>query len=241
MAFRPRLLVVVDNPDLQHLLATTIQHMGSDAVCSSSSEDLPSLVKSQKFDGALIDWDSDALNPEELTGNIRKSSSNCGIPIAILGNRPLQSDVGGGFKVGATFFLAKPFGSRELEHLLNATRGAMLEERRRYQRVAVNFSILCEWKEGRSARHVAGRSVNISSTGVLMKLTPRPEAGVAIAVEFALPRPQAKLSLKTMVARTGPGENVALRFLNLPRDQQEHLEKFIADFPINSNSLFPAV
>src|SRR6185503_19667967 len=117
MSFRPRLLVVASNPHLQNLLVTTIQHMGCDAVCSSSSEDPASMVESQKFEGALIDWDIEGLDPEKLTERIRKSSSNSGIPVAILSNRNLQSDVGRGFKVGATFFLAKPFGSRELEHL----------------------------------------------------------------------------------------------------------------------------
>ena len=231
MAFRPRLLVVVDNPDLQRLLTTTIQHMGSDAICSSSSEDLPSLVESEKFDGALIDWDNDTLNPEELTGNIRKSSSNSGIPIAILGNRPLQSDVGGGFKVGATFFLAKPFGSRELEYLLNATRGAMIEERRRYQRVAADVPILCEWKDGRRSKHITGRTLDLSSSGVLLKLNPMPQKGVAVDLELNFPRPLTKLCIKGIVVRTGPGEKVALRFFNLTKPQQEQLETFVIARP----------
>ena len=143
-------------------------------------------------------------------------------------------------RYGATFFLAKPFGSRELECLLNATRGTMLEERRRYQRVAANISILCEWKVGRNSRHITGRSINISSTGVLMKMTPRPEAGDAVMVELPLPRPQTKLVLRAMVARTGPGENVALHFLQLARNQQEQLENFVTGFPTHTSGLFPA-
>lgn len=240
MTFRPKILVVEEDPEIQRLLVTTIHHMGAEACCVEASGTVKSLVDTEKFDGAFVDWDCHNLNPEELTVHIRKSKSNGGIPVAMLSTRPDQIDAVRGFKVGTTFFLAKPFGSRELECLLNATRGAMLEERRRYQRIALNVSILCEWKEGRVSKHVAGRSVNISSTGVLMKMTPRPEAGVAVAVEFGLPRPQAKLALKAMVVRTGPGENIALRFLQLAKDQQAQLEDFICASPATSSSLFPA-
>jgi hypothetical protein len=81
--------------------------------------------------------------------------------------------------------------------------------------------------------------VDISSTGVLMKMTPRPEAGAAVAVEFGLPKPQIKLGLKAMVVRTGPGENVALRFLRLTHDQQEQLESFITASPSAASEVFP--
>lgn len=231
MAFRPRLLVVVDNPDLQRLLVSTIEHMGSDPVCTSSGEDLTYLIEYEKFDGALIDWDYDAMSPEKLTGSIRKSRSNSDIPIAILGNRRFQTDVGRGFKVGATYFLAKPFGSRELEYLLNATRGAMLEERRRHKRVAANVPILCEWKDGRRMIHITGRTLDLSASGVLLKLTPRPQRGVAVALELSLPSSQSKLNLRGVVVRTGPGEKVALRFLNLTRLHQEQLEIFVTTRP----------
>jgi hypothetical protein len=197
-------------------------------------------VEMEKFDGAFVDWDCQNLCPEELTLRIRKSKSNSGIPVAMLSTRPDQTDFTRGFKAGSTFFLAKPFGLKELECLLNATRGAMLEERRRYQRVSINISILCEWIEGRSIKHVAARSVNISCTGVLIKITPRPEAGVAASVELPLPRPHTKLVLKVIVVRAGPGELVALRFLNPTKDQQEQLENFVCGYPTASSPLFQA-
>jgi two-component system phosphate regulon response regulator PhoB len=240
MPFRPKILVVEADLELQQILVTTMRHMGAEACCVEKPETVKSLVETEKFDGAFVDWDCHNFNPEELTVQIRKSKSNARIPVAMLSTRPDQIDAVRGFKVGATFFLAKPFGSKELECLLNATRGAMLEERRRYQRVAVNISILCEWKDGRNSKHVAGRSMNISSTGVLMKMTPRPETGVAVAVEVGLPRPQARLALKAMVVRSGPGENVALRFLQLTKGQQEQLENFITGFPASTSGLFSA-
>lgn len=238
MEFRPKILVAEDEPHLQHQLVTTILHMGADPVCVESNEGAQSLLDSQKFDGVFLDWDNPSFSPADLTVAIRKSKSNASIPVAMLSSHPESREIQKAFRAGTTFFLAKPFSSRELEHLLNATRGAMMEERRRYQRVSANVPVLCEWKAGRNSRHVAGRSLNISNTGALVRLNPAPEAGVSVKLEIALPRPHAKVALGAMVVRTGPGDNVALRFLGMTKEQQVQVEEFISKCP--ATGLFAA-
>ncbi len=236
MGFRPRILVAEGDSELRRILVTTMRHMGADPLCVENTESAQSLLSSEKLDGVFLDWDNNAFDPEALTVAVRKSKSNHSIPIAMLSAHPERNAVRRSFKAGTTFFLAKPFGTRELESLLNATRGAMLEERRRYQRINVTVPILCEWKEGRRTKHVAGKTINISTSGVLLKLNPQPETGVAVVFEFTLPQIPGKLSLKGVVARIGPGEIVAARFLSLTKPQQDHLERFISDCP--SKSMF---
>jgi CheY-like chemotaxis protein len=236
MDFRPRILVAESDPSLRRLLTTTMKHMGAEAVCAESHEEARSRLTCEKFDGVFLDWDDPAFRAEELTLEVRKSKSNPGIPIAMLSAHPQRADVVRGFKAGSTFYLAKPFGSRELEFLLNATRGAMLEERRRYQRISASLPVLCEWREGAKSRHVAGRSINVSITGILIRVNPRPEPGVSVKLEVSLPHPCPKLAVSAMVVRTGMGDNVGLRFLNLTREQQEQLEHFVTACP--SSTLF---
>jgi DNA-binding response OmpR family regulator len=238
MAFRPKILVVEDDPHLQHLLETTMRHMGTEPRCMHADREAMSVVDTDKFDGVFVDWDNRGFNPEELTQHIRRSPSNAKIPVAMLSARTDQGDVARGFKAGATFFLAKPFGANELERLLNATRGAMLEDRRRYQRVPISIPTLCEWGRKRGVKRIAGRSVNLSSNGLLMKLTPGPETGAAVSVELLLPGQQKSLVLKGMVTRAGPGDHVAVRFVYLAKELQERLENFVSTHP--GSSLFPA-
>jgi DNA-binding response OmpR family regulator len=238
MAFRPRILIVEDDPALRRLLETTLVHMGTEPRCVRAGREAVSHVDKDKFDGVFVDWDNQGFNPEELTQHIRRSPSNSKIPVAMLSARTDQGDIARGFKAGATFFLAKPFGANELERLLNATRGAMLEDRRRYQRVPVSIPTLCEWGRKRGVKRVAGRSINLSSSGLLMKLAPAPEAGVAVSVELLLPGQQKGLVLKGMVTRAGPSDHVAVRFVYLAREQQERLENFVSSHP--TGSLFPA-
>ncbi|MBZ5515766.1 MAG: response regulator [Acidobacteriia bacterium] len=237
MTFRPKILVVEDDPQLQHMLETIMRHMGADPRCIVPGQQAISLVETNKFDGAFVDWDARDFDAADLTQRIRRSKSNAKIPIAMLSTRSHQEDVARGFKAGATFFLSKPFGANELERLLNATRGAMLEDRRRYQRVPLSVPTLCEWGQKRRARRIAGRIVNVSSGGLLMKLTPRPEAGTAVSVELRLPGQATGLVLRGMVARAGPGDQVAVRFVYLAKEQQERLENFVSQHP--DSSLFP--
>ena len=238
MAFRPKILIVEDDPALQRLLETTMEHMGTEPYCVVGGQEARSLVETDKFDGAFVDWDNQGFDPEELTQHIRRSPSNSKIPVAMLSARTDQGDIARGFKAGATFFLAKPFGANELERLLNATRGAMLEDRRRYQRVPLSAPTLCEWGKMRGSRRTAGRSVNLSSSGLLMRLTPQPEAGIVVSVELLLPDQHKCLVLRGIVARTGPGDQVAVRFVSLAKEQQERIENFVTSHP--GSSLFPA-
>lgn len=184
------------------------------------------LVDEEKFDGAFVDWDMDEFDPEDLTHRIRRSKSNSKIPVAMLSAPTHEHDVTKGFKAGATFFLAKPFGPNELERLLNASRGAMLEDRRRYQRVPLNVPTLCEWGRKRGLKRIAGRSVNVSSNGVLMKISPQPERGAAVSVELLLPGQRKSLILKGVVARAGPGDQVAVRYVYIGKELQDRLESF---------------
>jgi DNA-binding response OmpR family regulator len=237
MAFRPKILIVEDDPTLRQLLETTLQHMGTDPCGVRIGREAMSLVETSKFDGAFVDWDNGGFDPEELTQRIRRSRSNSKIPVAMLSARTNHGDVARGFKAGATFFLAKPCGANEIEHLLNATRGAMLEDRRRYQRVPISIPTLCEWGQKRGVKHISGRSINLSSSGLLMRLAPTPDAGIAISVELRLPGQQRGLVLKGIVARSGPGDQVAVRFVYLAKEQQERLESFISTH--SGSSLVP--
>ena len=238
MAFRPKILVVEDDPTLQRLMETTMRHMGAEPRCIGAERDATSMVETEKLDGAFVDWDNHGLNPEELTQRIRRSKSNSKIPVAMLSARTDQRDIARGFKAGATFFLAKPFGTNEIERLLNASRGTMLEDRRRYQRVPLQVPTLCDWGQKRQAKRITGRSLNVSSSGLLLKISPQPEAGVAVSVELLLPGQQKSLVLKGIVARSGPSDHIAIRFVYLAREQQERLENFVSSHP--ASALFPA-
>jgi len=237
MPFRPKILVVESDPALGRQIESTLNLMGSEPCCVVAQHDVVSRIETEKFDGAFLDWDNPAVNPEALIRRIRHSKSNARIPVIILSGRATAREVAKGFGAGGTFFLAKPFDMNELGRLLNASRGSMLEEHRRYERVPLSVPTLCEWGQRRGQKFASGRSVNISSTGLLLKLSPLPELGTAVFVELRLPGQQRSLRLKGIAARVGPGDQAAIRFVQVDKQQRELLEIFVAGQP--GSPLFP--
>ena len=197
--------------------------------CSlGSSQEASSLVETEKFDGAFIDWDACDLSGEELTRRIRRSKSNAKIPIAMLTARTETCIVAEGFEAGVTYHLAKPFGAKELRGLLNASRGTMLVERRRYNRWPKTFQVICKWGAKGARKRIAGTSIDVSTTGMLMTLFPEPEVGTALSLELLLPEAPKGLVLKGVVLRRHAARHVAIRFIRAPAEQEELLETYLS-------------
>lgn len=222
MSEKPRILVVEPDRTLLRQIEVTIKLMGGEPLCLSSARDAAIIANKRKFDGAFLDWDSTELGGEQLTKMIRRSKSNSTIPIAMLTSNQDTKAIAAGFKAGATFFLAKPFGAQELQRLLNVSRGAMLEERRRYQRAQVKMAVACQW----GGKTLTAQAMDISASGLLMTLAPPPEVGAHLALEFTLPHSRRLLEVDAEVTRVTAGHHVGVRFLKLTPEQRAEIMKF---------------
>ncbi|MGH9805566.1 MAG: response regulator [Candidatus Acidiferrales bacterium] len=224
MAFKPRILVVDKDPETLKLLETTIKTMGGEPFCHASGRAALTVANRQKFDGAFIDWDSAELGGEQVIKMIRRSKSNSTIPIAILTTTHNAKVITSGFKAGATFFLSKPGGTLELTRLLNASRGAMLEERRRYTRVPVKMAVVCKW----GGKTATGQAVDVSASGLLVSLIPPPEPGSKLAVEFTLPKAHNAIEVDAEVMRVTHANQTGLRFLQLAPEKRDEILKYVS-------------
>lgn len=222
MAHKPRILVVENDVPTLKQIEMTLKTMGADPRCFPSSKKAAEAITKEKFDGAFLDWDLPEVSGEELTQRIRESKSNAKMPIAMITERHDTRSIAQGFKLGVTFFLSKPIGPTELGRLLNAARGAMLEERRRYARVPTRIPVLCAWEE----KKIKGQSVDVSAGGLLVALAPAPAQGSEVAVEFTLPRSPKPLSLKATVVRVAGGQ-VGLSFVKVTAEQRDLLKTFV--------------
>jgi hypothetical protein len=141
------------------------------------------------------------------------------------------------FSAGANFFLQKPVTIERIRHLLNATRGSMLEERRRYQRAPVKTRVQVQWSGGQGS----GRSLNLSSEGMLLSMSKPPAEGAEVSVEFELEEgggahaPSLWVTTPAVVTRVseGPapgeteGQGVALQFRHVDRKLREKLTDYV--------------
>ena len=227
MAFKPKILILETDAPMRDLVITSLEKAGAIPHGCGSVSEAAQLLENEKFDGAFVDWDNLDLPGDELVRRIRRSPSNGQIPIAMLTEATNTHMIADAFKAGVTLFLGKPFGARELERLLNTSRGTMLEERRRYQRVTLSVPVVCEWGKKRGLKRITGRTVNISSSGMLMSLHPQPEEGAAVMSELILPVSKQPLMLEGTVMRTASNRQVAVRFGRLTPAQRDQLEDYI--------------
>lgn len=221
--FKPKILVVEKDAATLRLFEATLKTMGASPRCLASGRQASEVINREKFDGVFLDWDAGEVDGPELTQRIRRSKSNKGIPVAMLTERRDTRAIADGFRAGVTFYLQKPIGEKELARLLNASRGAMLEERRRYQRAPVAMPVLCVWEK----KQVKGQSVNLSTSGLLAMLSPRPEVGAGVEVEFTLPKSSATLTLDAKVVRHGPGGQAGIAFSRPGGVDVERLKAYV--------------
>jgi two-component system, chemotaxis family, chemotaxis protein CheY len=227
MSFKPKILILESDEPTRAMVETALERMGAVPLGYSSAQEGARILEHEKFDGAFVDWDNLDLAGEDFARRIRHSPSNGQIPIAMFTSSTDTHLIAEAFKAGVTLFLSKPFGPRELERLLNTCRGTMLEERRRYQRVILSVPVVCEWGKKRGFKRITGRTVNVSNSGMLMRLHPQPDTGAAVVSELILPNSRQPLKLDGTVVRTGAGRQVAVQFAHLTPAQRDLLEDYV--------------
>jgi len=236
MEFKPKILVADDDPAILRLLGELLREMGAEPHLFASSPGAADLVERDKLDGAILDWRMPELDGLELARRIRRSQPNSKIPIVMLTGVTEAKAAQESFGVGINFFLQKPVSVGQLRSLLNAARGAMLQERRRYQRAPVFLRARCQWEQ----RQTSGDIVNLSASGLLLSLEDPPPEGTEMTLEFFLPQHPERLQCTGKVTRVsaGPapgqesGQGVGVEFTSIqPRHQRrvmEFVEKTLA-------------
>lgn len=236
MEFKPKILVAEDDPAVLRLLGELLREMGAEPHLFAASPGAADFVESEKLDGAILDWRMPEMDGLELARRIRGSKLNGKIPIVMLTGVTEAKAAEESFGVGINFFLQKPVSVGQLRSLLNASRGAMLQERRRYQRVPVFLRARCGWEQ----KQTSGDIVNLSGRGLLLSLEEPPPEGAEMTLEFFLPHHPERLQCTGTVRRVSegpaPGQEsgcgVAVEFTAIqPRHQQrvmDYVEKTLA-------------
>jgi len=223
MAFKPKILVVEDDQPMLRLLGEVLGQMGAEPRLVSSSSHAAELIEKEKFDGIFLDLIMPGLDGLELARRIRGSKSNASVPLVMITASPEPTAMQDSFDAGINYFLYKPVTVAQLRSLLNAARGLMLEERRRYQRAPVRLLMRCVGAKG----PLTGQSLNLSASGALVELPELPPVGARVRLEFSLPgRPQG-LVLPGTVVRHHTTQSAGIRFDNGDEETRRLLMDFV--------------
>ena len=108
------IMVVDDNPDLVEIVRITLEAKGFNVRCANSGKELFTGLEEQKPDLILLDIMMPKMNGLEALTLLKGDPSTASIPVILLTAKVLYEDVLGGYKMGADYYITKPFDSGQL-------------------------------------------------------------------------------------------------------------------------------
>ncbi len=218
-----KVLVVEDDIPTLELMREVLTPLGLEVRLINDSQHASTLINQEKFDGIFLDLMMPKVDGFELARQIRQSSWNKHTPIVIVSGREDRGTVQQAFAAGGSFFLYKPVDRERLTRLLNSTRGAMLEERRRSKRVAVQTKVECQV----GSRKITGMSLNLSQSGLLFQGDGSLVLGNVGQLSFHLPGQRLPIRAKAFVVRADEKQRVGIRFSEISAKDRQCIRDFI--------------
>ncbi len=106
-------MVVDDNPDIGEILRITLESNGFNVRCAYSSKDLFASLEEQKPDLILLDIIMPQMDGLQVLRRLKEDPSMPFIPVILLTEKAddedVDEDVMVGYKMGADYYLTKPF------------------------------------------------------------------------------------------------------------------------------------
>ena len=212
------LLVSRDLMDIG-LVTEAMSKFGISVTRSAEMEALE-LVKCQKFDAAVLDFN--IPHAGMILNQLRTSSSNkTAVTFAIVNSKSGSSFA---LNVGASFLLQKPLSPELVYRTLQAAYGMILQERRRYFRCPIVVPVTLR---GTGTQQIAGHTVNISQSGLALSTPVRLNPGTLVSIHFKLPQLACAIAAEAVV-RWYNEPNAGILFIGLHPSSRSELCEWLS-------------
>ncbi len=108
------IMVVDDNPDLVTIVKTILEVKGFGVKTAHNGKEVFNLLGEQKPDLILLDIMMPQMNGLEVLTRLKVDPDTASIPVILLTAKVHFEDVQRGYKMGADFFIQKPFTTNQL-------------------------------------------------------------------------------------------------------------------------------
>jgi len=123
MDTKKTIMVVDDNPDISTIVKTILEGRGFTVFSASSGPELLSLLPTQKCDLIILDIMMPEMDGLEVLTRLKGKVETSTIPVILLTAKVQYEDVLGGYKLGADYYITKPFTSTQLVNGINLLLG----------------------------------------------------------------------------------------------------------------------
>ena len=123
MDTKKTIMVVDDNPDIITIVKTILEGRGYTVFSASSGPELLNLLPNQKCDLIILDIMMPEMDGLEVLTRLKGKTETSTIPVILLTAKVQYEDVLGGYKLGADYYITKPFTSTQLVNGINLLLG----------------------------------------------------------------------------------------------------------------------
>jgi len=117
------IMVVDDHPDLVEILRITLESRGFNVRCAYSGLELFASLKEQIPDLIFLDIMMPKMDGLQVLRRLKEDSSMPFIPVILLSAKVLKEDVLRGYKMGAEYYITKPFTPTQVLEGVNLVLG----------------------------------------------------------------------------------------------------------------------
>ncbi|MGB7116259.1 MAG: response regulator [Anaerolineales bacterium] len=113
-----RIVIVEDDPDTAEMFAEMIRLMGHSAFQVYRGAQAIGLIAEVKPSAVILDWKMSDISGLEVMQHIRRDAKLAKIPIIMVSAKNLPSDIELALNSGASIYLTKPVGYKDLENAI---------------------------------------------------------------------------------------------------------------------------
>ena len=123
MDTKKTIMVVDDNPDIVTIVRTILEGKGYSVASAYSGAELLSSLEKDKPDLVVLDIMMPHMDGLEVLTRLKAAPETASIPVILLTAKVQYEDVLGGYKLGADYYITKPFTSTQLINGINLLLG----------------------------------------------------------------------------------------------------------------------
>jgi len=123
MDTKKTIMVVDDNPDIITIVKTILEGRGYTVFSASSGPELLNMLPNHKADLIILDIMMPEMDGLEVLTRLKGKTETSSIPVILLTAKVQYEDVLGGYKLGADYYITKPFTSTQLVNGINLLLG----------------------------------------------------------------------------------------------------------------------
>jgi CheY-like chemotaxis protein len=220
----PNQVLIVDDDELTCELIRDVLSMADIEACGlTNTAAAAQRLRQQKFDAVFLDSRMPSPDGLELTRQMRSSGLNRkSLVVMITGDRE-KNFMARAFEAGVNFVLFKPVDRQSLLRLLRVTQAPIDQERRRSARVNIQRKISLKYGN----EHAEGTTVDMSTSGMLVKSARRFPIGSILQVVVELERGKPPLHSSARIVRLTGQECMGLEFESPAQADRDRLESFL--------------